>query len=174
IFFNGGRKLTFHKLALAGMPIHILFEKSYSRLFFCFRPVQSNVGFSQNFFGIRAISWNKGEADSCSHAMMIRTNLDRTFETFQNPDRNAGGALCSCEMARNNRELITSQSGEQISIAHCRRKSLGDYEEDFISSWVAIDVIYFLESVQIKRKDRVNALCPRRRSNCLSQCLLKL
>ena len=77
-------------------------------------------------------------------------------------------------MTCNDRKLIASQTGEQIAVAHCRRKPLSDNDEDVVTDRVSIDVIDPLKSVQVERQHRMSAVRTRRRSNCFFQDPLKL
>ncbi len=83
--------------------------------------------------------------------MLRGTNNDGLFQGFDHPESDVGRGLRTDEMQREDGELIATEPGCQIAVAHGAKQALRDDRKNLISGPMSINIVDLLEAVKVEK-----------------------
>ena len=126
--------------------------------------VHRDVGALQEHLGILAVLGIQRHAEAAADVQAGAIQLERLLQHLQHAGshRQRAGLV---DARQQDRELVATQAGQRVHLAHRARQSPADQSQQRVASLMAQRIVDVFEAVQVQqqeRKRRLVALCLRR------------
>ena len=126
-----------------------------------FCPVHRGVRMLQERRGVHAVVRVIRNADAGGDINLVVLELEWRLKQIQHSLGNFGGIAGGFQVRQQQRELITTDSGERVTAANATAQPVRDAAQQFVANRMSERVVHLLEPVQVNEQERNAFLAPR-------------
>jgi hypothetical protein len=128
---------------------HVILEMDASILALVLCAVHCDIGVSQYFLRIANSRAAGEDSDAGGRDDSILSDRERYREVFHYTFDGVGDFVRIAQTIQKHHELVSAQARDRIDIPHASPEATGNLAKERISSIMAVDVVYILETIEI-------------------------